>query len=551
MAGKQFFAKKSIERLIEEMHGENRLRRVLGPVSLTSLGVGAIIGAGIFATTGRVAAQDAGPAVVLSYAVAGLGCAFAALCYAEMAAMVPVAGSAYTYTYATLGELFAWIIGWDLVLEYAMSCATVASAWSGHFREFLDIISAGRIRLPAWMMSDPFTKNPATGEFGLINLPAVLILVVLTIVLVLGIRESARTNNLLVVVKIAVVLFVIALGVQYINWSNYTAVPVSERLVPADPAAKWGLLGKLGINRWLIPLEDATRSNFTPYGISGTLLGSAIVFFAFIGFDSISTHSEEARRPQRDVPIGIIASLLVCTVLYFVVSGIIVGLVPYPQISVDAAIAAAFKDLAERHASGFLRLAALFIATGALAGMTSVILVTFLSQARIFLAMSRDGLLPPSLFGAIHPRFRTPHRSTILTGAVCCVAAAFTPITALEEMVNIGTLMAFVMVCSAVLILRRTRPDAQRPFRCPAVYVIATLGILFNLGMSLFLAPQTWIRLVAWLAIGLVIYFCYGRHHSIMAPALAAEIAKPGAAPTGTRLDEMRGPARDEPPHRP
>jgi len=539
MAANQIFARKSIETLVKEAEGDNRLHRVLGPVSLTSLGVGAIIGAGIFATTGKVAAADAGPAVMLSYIIAGVACAFAALCYAEIAAMVPVAGSAYTYSYATLGELIAWIIGWDLVLEYAMSGSTVAAAWSGNFRELLHLVSGGYVQLPPWLLTDPFTAAEA-GGWALFNLPAVLVMVAITVVLVIGIRESARLNNALVLIKVGVVLFVIGMGIQYVNADYFTEVPLESRKPAGDPTEKWGLLAMLGLNQWLVPLDESVRSNFMPYGISGIMVGAALVFFAYIGFDSISTHSEEARRPQRDVPIGILASLAICTVLYVAVSGIIVGMVPYPEISTDAAIASAFRGLAEQPGSSFwLRIAAILIALGALAGMTSVLLVTYLSQARIFLAMARDGLLPQRVFAAVHPRFRTPHRSTIITGAVCTLAAAFTPIEALWEMVNIGTLMAFVLVCASVLLLRKTRPDAKRPFRCPAVWIIAPLGIAFNLGMCLFLQPVTWLRLLGWLGIGMAIYFLYGRRHSVLGRALQAEIAQPGLPPTGTRLDEM------------
>jgi APA family basic amino acid/polyamine antiporter len=541
MLVKQLFARKSIEVLLTEMRGDDRLRRALGPMSLTSLGVGAIIGAGIFALTGRAAAQDAGPAIIISFIVAGIGCALAAMCYAELAAMVPVAGSAYTYAYATLGELFAWIIGWDLILEYAMGCSTVAAAWSGHFREFLDIVSFGTIHIPDYLMTDPFTAA-RRGQSALFNMPAVFIMVVVTAVLVIGIRESARTNNVLVVVKTVVVVFLIFVGFGYVASVNWTGVPVEARIIPENPADKWGLLGLLGINDLLLPVDEATRTAFSPYGFSGIMLGAAIVFFAYIGFDSISTHAEEAIRPQRDVPIAIIASLAICTVLYILVAIVITGMVPYPKISIDSAIATAFRELAEREASPLLRGAAFLIAIGALAGMTSVLLVTFLSQARIFLAMARDGLLPQGIFGDVHPRFRTPHKATILTGVFICIAAAFTPIDDLGDMVSIGTLMAFVMVCAAVLILRKTRPDADRPFRCPSVGVIATLGVLLNLGMMLFLSWHTWLRLLVWLGIGLLIYFFYGRHRSAFAPRLAGEIAKPGLPPTGTRLDDMHKP---------
>jgi APA family basic amino acid/polyamine antiporter len=631
----QLLAKKSLETLLKEMAGENRLRRVLGPISLTSLGVGAIIGAGIFVMTGRAAAVDAGPAIVLSYVVAGLGCLFAALCYAEFASTVPVAGSAYTYAYATLGELFAWIIGWDLILEYAMACSVVASGWTQYFNEFLQLIF--KTSLPTAITSPPFgAENP-----GLLNLPAVLIMALVTVVLVIGIRESATTNAVLVMIKLGVVLFVIAAGFSFIDTRNWRQVPVEDRLTPveanipdftkayvkgteklkgdqaddrikelnnqaratyriehkeevvraqvaegkmsADEAkaavarvkekygkdlpkteadrkavasiledakkkapekatAKWGILAYLGVNRALGQIDDRFRSPFAPYGLSGIMLGAAIIFFAYIGFDAISTHSEEARRPQRDVPIGIIASLLICTVLYILVSLVITGMEPYPDIDRKAAVAAAFRHRAEAaeatgNAGFMLRASGTLIATGALAGLTSVLLITFLSQARIFLAMARDGLLPQSIFGVVHPRFRTPHRSTMLTGAIICVIAALFDTEELENMVNIGTLMAFVFVCTAVLMLRITRPDAHRPFRAPFVYVVAPLGIGINLLMTLFLPAETWARLVIWLLIGLVFYFLYGLWHSVHGRLLVSQLALEGVGPTDSPIN--------------
>ncbi len=514
MRWKQLWARKPLEKLLPEAEGEGGLRRVLGPVTLTALGVGAIIGAGIFVTTGRVAREEAGPAIVISYAIAGFGCAMAALCYAEFAAMVPVAGSAYTYAYATLGELFAWIIGWDLVLEYAMSCATVASAWSGNLDEVLQACFGWRI--PTVIATDPFS---APGAW--INLPAVLVMALTTAVLVRGIKESATVNAALVGVKVAVVLLAIAVGVFFVYRANWTGIPVEAREVPADPAQKWGLLGLFGLNRFLLPLDDSVRSPFAPYGLSGLMVGASIVFFSYLGFDSLSTHAEEARRPQRDVPIGILTSLGLCTVLYIATSAVITGMVPYPEINVRAAVAAAFTDLADHEQSATLRVVAILISGGALAGITSVLLVTFLSQSRIFLAMARDRLLPPSVFGAVHARYRTPHLSTMVTGAVVCLFAAFTPMGQLQNLVNIGTLMAFVIVCAAVLILRRRRPDLHRPFRCPALYLVAPLGMAMNLLMMLFLPLETWLRLAGWLAVGLVIYFSYGHHQSELGRELA------------------------------
>jgi APA family basic amino acid/polyamine antiporter len=544
MFAKQLFAKKSLETLLKEAEGENRLRRVLGPIGLTSLGVGAIIGAGIFVMTGRAAAQDAGPAIMLSYCVAGFGCLLAALCYAEFAAMAPVAGSAYTYAYATLGELLAWIIGWDLILEYAMACACVASSWSKYLNEFLRLFGPN-FQVPAQLCQDPFTLHEK-GYLGLIpgfNLMAVLIILFCTAVLVIGIRESATTNALLVAIKLGVVLFVIVVGFGYINSANWFSVPVEERLAPAgDPLEKWGILGWLGLNRWLGPIDESVRSSFAPYGFSGLMLGASIVFFAYIGFDSISTHAEEARRPQRDVPIAILSSLILCTALYIGVSAVITGMVPYPKIDPNAAVASAFRQLGERQQSAVLKGSAGLIATGALAGMTSVLLITFLSQARIFLAMARDGLLPPGIFAAVHERFRTPHRSTMLTGGIIAVVAALTPITKLEEMVNIGTLMAFVIVCAAVLILRIKRPDAHRPFRAPLIYVVGPLGILVNFIMMLFLPPDTWLRLVVWLVIGLIIYGTYGYWRSVLGNRLRFGYPGGAAPPDGAPGGEFYAP---------
>lgn len=562
------FQRKTLAMLAAEAADERRLHRVLGPVSLTSLGIGAVIGAGIFAMTGRVAAEDAGPAIMISFTVAGLACALAALCYAEFASMVPVAGSAYTYTYATLGEVWAWIIGWDLILEYAMSGAVVASHWTSYLDELLRVTVGWSI--PPAFTSDPFTPVIHGDQVidAYLNLPAMVIVALVTIVLVVGIRESAFTNNSLVVVKVGVVLFVIALGIPYIQTANWTRIPTERRRevdlldylarhpdiaaqVPPDSvstttsgkdfleahpqiaeqlseteqarlaalpneAHKWGLLSTLGIKRWLEPLDDAIRSPFFPYGLSGLMVGAALVFFAYIGFDSISTHAEEAVRPQRDVPIGILASLIICTLLYIFVAGVITGMEPYPEIDTGAAVAAAFRKRAEVDQSPLLRASAGIIALGALAGMTSVLLVTFLSQARIFLAMARDGLLPRNIFGVVHERFRTPHRSTMLTGCVIAIVAGLTPIRLLEEMVNIGTLMAFVLVCLSVLALRIRHPDVPRPFRCPAVSIVAPLGALVSLSMMLFLPLDTWIRLVVWLAIGLAMYFIYGMHHSVI-----------------------------------
>jgi APA family basic amino acid/polyamine antiporter len=487
------FAKKPLGMLLEELKGENRLHRVLGPVQLTSLGVGAVIGAGIFVSTGVVARQTSGPALMLSYAVAGLVCVFAALCYAEFASMVPVAGSAYTYAYATLGELFAWIIGWDLILEYAVSSATVADGWSGYFQSVLDVFGwkiPHAIAGPAVNYDAALGRLVATGSY--INLPAVFIVALVTVVLVIGIRESASVNTVLVGIKLAAVLFVIGVGAFYVNPANW------------HPFAPYGLTGLQMFGHTLLGQSDAGGNPI------GMLAGAALAFFAYIGFDSVSTHSEEAKNPQRDVPIGIIVSLVLCTLLYICVVAVLTGMVPYGELDVNAPVADAFGRVG-------LRWAQFLIALAGIAGITSVLLVTMLSQARILLAIARDGLLPPGFFAAVHDRFRTPWKSTILTGVFVGSLAAFLPISVLLMLVNMGTLFAFVIVCAAVLIMRRTHPEAERPFRVPFVPLVPILGILSCLLLMFSLPSENWLRLIVWLAIGLVIYFSYGRKHSGLA----------------------------------
>lgn len=495
---KQIFAKKSYEMLMEEMKGENRLRRVLGPLGLTSLGVGAIIGTGIFVLTGVAAHDKAGPALMLSFVVAGLACIFAALCYAEFASMVPVAGSAYTYAYATLGELFAWIIGWDLVLEYAVGAATVAHGWSHYFQDFLGILKTRGwvdFSIPAQLTNAPFDYDLKTGELvptGMIlDLPAAVITAIITTVLVLGIKESARFNNAMVVVKLAVVFFVIIVGAQYVDPANW------------QPFAPFGFGGVsfFGKNVW---------GQVAPSGESlGMLAGAATIFFAYIGFDSISTHSEEAKKPQRDVPIGIITSLIICTLLYIAVAAVLTGMVPHDQINIDAPVSDAFRQRG-------LESAQFLISLGALSGITSVLLVMMLSQPRVLLAMARDGLVPSSFFGAVHDKYQTPWKSTILTGVFVGVMGALLPLRILAELVNIGTLLAFVIVCAAVLIMRKTNPDAPRPFRAPFVPLVPILGIVTCLVLMFSLPPENWLRLIIWLGLGFLIYFGYGIRHSVM-----------------------------------
>ena len=527
----QLFRTKPLALLLEEMKGENRLRRILGPVQLTALGVGAIIGTGIFILTGVAAHDRTGPALMLSFVLAGLACVFAALCYAEFASMVPVAGSAYTYAYATLGELFAWIIGWDLILEYAVGSATVAHGWSAHFQEFIPIFHEGISAIPAQLPAHfqtapinycvsvgakcPHTGFVATGSY--FDLPAILITFILTIILVKGIRESASFNAVMVAIKLVIVLMVIGIGVFLINPANW------------HPFAPFGYTGVSFFGHTI--LGEAAKGG-EPLGM---FAGAAIIFFAYIGFDSVSVHSEEARQPAKDVPIGIIASLIICTILYIAVAAVLTGMVPYKDIDINAPVVEAFKR------AGWTWMQYL-VAAGAMTGITSVLLVMMLSQPRVMLALGRDGLVPNSFFGAIHPKFRTPWKSTILTGLFVASMAGFIPLSILAEMTSIGTLFAFVIVCGAVLVMRRTNPNANRPFRAPLVPLVPILGILTCLLLMFSLPAENWYRLIIWLLAGLVISFAYGRRHSVMAKHLAHEIATHGISPAGQAVGDPDAP---------
>ena len=453
-----------------------RVPKVLGPVSIAAMGVGAIIGAGIFVLTGTVAALNAGPAIVLSFVLAAVACAFVGLCYAELSTFLPVAGSTYTYTYATLGELAAWVIGWDLILEYAMGGAAVAVGWSGYFNSLLGML--GVALPPQWVAAtgQAVVLADGTTASAVANLPAAAIVLLITALLVGGTKESARLNNIMVAVKLTVVVAFIGLGAFYVNSAN-----------------------------WRPFIPDNTGA-FGSFGISGILRGASIVFFAYIGFDAVSNCAQEARRPQRDMPIGILGSLGVSTVLYILVAGVLTGLVPYAELNVPDPVAKGVRVMGHEWFS-------LFIALGALIGLTTVILVLLYGQSRIFATMANDGLLPP-VVGRLHPRLRTPWISQIAIGLVVATVAAVAPIDVLDELVGVGTLFAFILVCVAVIYLRAVEPHAPRPFRVPKVPLVPLLGILSCLGLISGLAPTTWLRLVVWLAIGLVVYFGYSRHHS-------------------------------------
>ncbi|MFY7936234.1 MAG: amino acid permease [Flavobacterium sp.] len=524
---------------------KSELKRVLTKWGLTSLGIGAIIGGGIFTLTGIAAHDYAGPALALSFVIAGVGCLFASLCYAEFASVLPVEGSAYAYAYGTIGEIFAWFIGWNLILEYMMGATTVAVAWSGYFSKLLGLF---HIKLPLGLLSDKVTateklnnakavdavkeylathasatfdqiksnfanaefasafkslttlkdfKNFATGEgvakfsehyssidlSGLVfNLPALLITWVITAILVKGIKEAAKTNNIIVVVKIAVVLFVIIVGAFYVDVENW------QPFIPTETTTI---------------VDGVEKVNF---GLGGVLTAATIVFFAYIGFDAVSTQAGEAINPKKDVPFAIIASLVICTVLYILVSLVLTGMVRFDQLDVTAPVASAFSGVG-------LKWATLLITIAATAGLMSVMLVMMLGQTRIFLGMAKDGLLP-NFFKELHPRFLTPHKSTILIGAIISIVAAVTPINKVSEMCSMGTLLAFAMVCIAVMILRYKKPELDRPYKTPAVYIVGTLGVAFNIGLMTFVREETWHTFIIWGALGILVYFLYGKRNA-------------------------------------
>jgi APA family basic amino acid/polyamine antiporter len=500
---------KSISLLQQEAaaEGQHTLRRVLGALNLTTLGIGAIIGAGIFVLTGTAAAQYAGPAVVLSFVLAGVGCLFAGLCYAEFAAMIPIAGSAYTYGYATLGELVAWIIGWDLILEYLFGAATVAVGWAGYFASFLSQLG---LHLPLAYTQAPLSVvgthnlvrsalciDPQTNQavtlaadqvcdttryvltHGVINIPAIVLIGLMSTLLVIGIKESARFNNFIVFLKLAIVFLVIGFGFMFVNSANW------HPFIPPNSTGEFG-----------------------HYGWTGIVRAAGVVFFAYIGFDAVSTAAQEAKNPQRDMPIGILASLGICTVLYILMGLVMTGMAHYTELNVPQPVFIAIQK-----AGPALRWLGFFVNIGAIAGLASVVLVMLMGQPRIFFSMSRDGLLP-AVFGKVHPKFQTPYITTMVTGVVAAAVAGFFPIGLLGELVSIGTLLAFVIVCFGVMVLRYQRPNIPRPFRTPMVPVVPILGILICGYMMYGLPRDTWIRLVVWMAVGLILYFLYGIKHS-------------------------------------
>jgi len=475
----RLFRTKPVDQLIAESDdSEHGMQKVLTATNLVLLGIGCVIGTGIFVLTGTAAAMHAGPAITLSFLLSGVGCIFAGLCYAEFASLLPIAGSAYTYSYATLGEFMAWIIGWDLILEYLFASSTVAVGWSGYMVSFLRDFG---IHIPDKLCYSPIDYTKAAGWFltgNIINLPSILIIGVVSALLIVGIKESTRFNNIIVIVKVVVVLLFIGFGMSYINVDNWT------------------------------PYIPENTGTFGQFGISGIFTGAGVIFFAYIGFDAISTAAQETKNPKRDMPIGILGSLLGCMLLYVAVSAVLTGIVDYRELNVPAPIAVAIDKTGDT--LFWLRP---LIKVGAIAGLSSVILVLLLAQPRIFYTMAKDGLLPKS-FSRLHPKFRTPHVTTILTGAIAAVMSGLLPINVLGELVSIGTLLAFTIVCASVLVLRIKKPELHRPFKTPWVPFVPIMGMGICMAQMFALPWDTWLRLIGWMAIGLAIYFIYGYRHS-------------------------------------
>ncbi len=481
------FATKSVDYIIAESEGgKHHLKRTLGPGNLIALGIGAIIGAGLFSLTGVAAAQNAGPAIAISMIVAAIGCAFAGLCYSEFSCMIPVVGSAYTYAYTTLGEWIAWIIGWDLVLEYAVGSSTVSISWSGYVVSLLH--SFGITLPPQWIAGpfEPVALPDGRMVQGIANIPAVIIVFFISMLLMIGIKESARTNAVIVCIKLAVVVTFIGVGWSFINRANYT------------------------------PFMPANTGTFGQFGISGIMMGAGTIFFAYIGFDAVSTAAQEAKNPQKDMPVGIIGSLAVCTVLYVLFAIVLTGMVSYTKLGVSAPVAIAIDRTPYTWMNNLVKF-------GIICGFTSVMLVMLLGQSRVFYSMSRDGLVP-SVFSDIHPKFQTPWRSNLLFFFFVAPFSAFLPLSVVGHMTSIGTLFAFVIVCAGVWVMRRKNPNAPRPFKTPLVPLVPILGIVWNFAMMYSLGWSNWLRLIVWLVIGQVIYFTYSRHHSHLKRAAGAVV---------------------------
>ena len=478
------FATKSLNRILAESEsGEHQLKRTLGPIQLIALGIGAVIGAGLFALTPTAAHDHAGPAVVISFIVAAFGCCFAGMCYSEFATMIPIAGSAYTYAYATMGELLAWIIGWDLVLEYAVGAATVSVSWSKYLVRLLGTFN---IVLPPQLTHSPF--ETIDGVTGIVNLPAIFVICLISLVLIAGISESARLNGFIVILKVTIVAIVIGIGFSHVMPTNHT------------------------------PFIPENTGEFGQFGWSGIMRAAGVIFFAYIGFDAVSTAAQEAKNPKRDMPIGIIGSLVVCTILYVLFAWVLTGIVNYKDMNATAIYEALHKIGYDWMATA--------VVIGILGGYTSVILVMLLGQSRVFYSMSRDGLLP-KMFSDIHPKYQTPWRSNLLFMVFVSLFSGFVPLSSLGDMTSIGTLLAFVIVCAGIMVMRKTQPDLPRPYKTPLVPLVPILGILVCFAMMASLDKMTWIRLFVWLAIGLAIYFGYSRHNShLVTQAEPARIPK-------------------------
>jgi APA family basic amino acid/polyamine antiporter len=512
---------KPLNQLMNESKETGGLKRSLTALNLTTLGIGAIIGAGIFVLSGQAAAQFAGPGIVLSFIISGVACGFAGLCYAEFASMIPIAGSAYTYSYATLGEFFAWIIGWDLILEYLFAASTVAVGWSGYIVSLLNDIN---IHIPAQFIGATGTVLVNVPDLGwvthsnalhalasstlnidslqhvtcILNLPAMFIVALLTTLLVIGIKESANFNNVMVITKVAVIIVFIAIGFMFVKAANWHPFIPANKVEQTPISAYGGLLG------WL----KAYSHEFGKYGISGILRGAGVIFFAYIGFDAVSTAAQEAKNPQKDMPIGILGSLAISTVLYILVAIVLTGIVSYTMLNVADPVAVGVNAMGK----GMFWLRPI-VKIAAIAGLSSVILVMLLGQPRIFYTMSKDGLLP-AVFSKVHPKFKTPYISTIITGTVAMIIAGILPISILGQLVSIGTLLAFIIVCISVIILRKSRPEIERPFKTPWVPFVPIMGAAICLLQMVALPLDTWLRLIIWMAIGFFIYFFYGIKHS-------------------------------------